>query len=264
MSIASKAVNDPNRTLALDDRGKAALVDKPRSAPDDGHAQEMHFVTRSGWLRAAVLGANDGLLSTGSLMSGVAAAAVTPSQLILTGVAGVVAGAMSMAAGEYMSVGSQADSERADLLREAEALRENPQMERDELATIYEGRGLDSELAREVADQLMRHDALETHARDELGMSETSSANPLQASIASALTFTVGGAIPLATALLFPGPSVLYAIIGVSLIALLVLGALGAQAGGAPIGRGALRVLLLGGAALAITTLVGHLFNIAA
>lgn len=264
VSIARKAVDDPNRTLALDERGNAALVPKPEAPEPDEHATETHFVTRAGWLRAAVLGANDGLLSTGSLMSGVAAAAVAPSQLVLTGVAGIVAGAMSMAAGEYMSVGSQADSERADLLREAEALREEPELERDELADIYEGRGLPRELAEQVADALMRHDALETHARDELGMSETSSAKPLQAAIASALTFTTGGAIPLVMALLFPGASVLYAILGASLVALAILGTLGAYAGGASLVRGALRVLLLGGIALAITTFVGHLFKIAA
>lgn len=264
MSIARKAVDDPNRTLALDAEGNAALVPKPDVPEPDEHATETHFVTRAGWLRAAVLGANDGLLSTGSLMSGVAAAAVAPSQLILTGVAGIVAGAMSMAAGEYMSVGSQADSERADLLREAEALREEPELERHELADIYEGRGLPRELAEQVAEALMRHDALETHARDELGMSETSSAKPLQAAIASALTFTTGGSIPLVMALLFPGASVLYAILAASLVALAILGTLGAYAGGASLVRGALRVLLLGGFALAITTLVGHLFKIAA
>lgn len=263
MSIARNAVDDPNRTLALDERGNAALVPKPEAPEPDEHATETHFVTRAGWLRAAVLGANDGLLSTGSLMSGVAAAAVAPSQLVLTGVAGIVAGAMSMAAGEYMSVGSQADSERADLLREAEALREEPELERDELAGIYEGRGLPRELAEQVADALMRHDALETHARDELGMSETSSAKPLQAAIASALTFTTGGAIPMIMAMLFPGASVLYAILGASLVALAILGALGAYAGGASLVRGAFRGLLLGGIALAITTFVGHLFKIA-
>lgn len=264
MSIARRAVEDPDRTLALDESGNATLVPKPSTPEPDEHSKETHFVTRSGWLRAAVLGANDGLLSTGSLMSGVAAAAVAPSQLVLTGVAGVVAGAMSMAAGEYMSVGSQSDSERADLLREAEALRQQPDVERAELAEIYIGRGLPAELAGEVADALMRHDALETHARDELGMSEASTAKPLQAATASALTFVTGGAIPLATALLIPGASVLYAIIIVSLVALMILGALGAYAGGAPILRGALRVLLLGGIALAITTMVGHLFKIAA
>ena len=264
MSITQKAVNDPDRTLALDEDGNTSLVAKPTVEEADQHSRETHFVTRTGWLRAAVLGANDGLLSTGSLMSGVAAAAVSSGQLILTGVAGLVAGAMSMAAGEYMSVGSQADSERADLLREAEALRQDPQTERDELSAIYQTRGLDEELATQVADALMRHDALETHARDELGMSEATAANPLQAAIASAVTFVTGGAIPLATALLLPGPAVLYAIIGVSLVALFVLRALGARAGGAPVLRGALRVLLLGGLALAITTLVGHLFHIAA
>ena len=261
MSIARKAVDDPTQTLALDGQGKTTLVAKPATLEPDQHSQETHFVTRASWLRAAVLGANDGLLSTGSLMSGVAAAAVAPSQLILTGVAGIVAGAMSMAAGEYMSVSSQSDSERADLLREAEALREDPDVERQELADIYEGRGLSRELAEQVAEGLMRHDALETHARDELGMSETTTAKPLQAAAASAVTFTAGGSVPLVMALLFPGAGVLYPIIGASLLSLIVLGALGAYAGGAPIARGALRVLLLGGAALAITTLVGHLFK---
>ena len=264
MSIEREAVEDPNQTLALDEKGEASLVPKPEDLEPDQRVHETHFVTRSGWLRAAVLGANDGLLSTGSLMSGVAAAAVGPSQLVLTGVAGVVAGAMSMAAGEYMSVGSQSDSERADLMREAQALRAQPDEERQELASIYEGRGLPPELASQVADALMRHDALETHARDELGMSEPSSAKPIQAAIASAVTFVTGGAIPLITALLVPGHSVLYAMIGVSLLALVILGTLGAYAGGAPLVRGALRVLLLGGFALLVTTLVGHLFRISA
>lgn len=264
MSIARRAVDDPNKTLALDGNGEAALVPKPETSDADQHAQETHFVTRSGWLRAAVLGANDGLLSTGSLMSAVAAASVAPGQLVLTGVAGIVAGAMSMAAGEYMSVGSQSDSERADLLREAQALRDQPEVERDELADIYEVRGLPRGLAEQVAEALMRHDALETHARDELGLHEASAAKPMQAAVASALTFVAGGVIPLIAALVLPGASVLYAIIGVSLVALVILGALGAHAGGAPLLRGSLRVLLLGGSALAITTLVGHLFKITA
>ena len=262
MSIATEAVADPTLTLAINDQGKAELVPKPAPSDLSNPGEEHHFVNRTGWLRAAVLGANDGLLSTGSLMGGVAAASVSPSQLILTGIAGVVAGAMSMAAGEYMSVSSQADSERADLMREAKALSKDPAHEQRELVAIYESRGLQRDLAEQVAEALMHADALETHARDELGITEASSANPIQAAIASALTFTSGGAIPLVTALVVRSSAVLYAIIGVSLVALAVLGALGARAGGAPVVRGSLRVLLLGGAALAITTLVGHLFYI--
>jgi VIT1/CCC1 family predicted Fe2+/Mn2+ transporter len=266
IDIAAQAVTNPDQTLAVDDSGQARLVSKPIvSEGIDRHASdEVHFVNRAGWLRAAVLGANDGLLSTASLMSGVAAAAVGSQQLVLTGVAGIVAGALSMAAGEYVSVGSQADSERADLLREARALRAEPVAERDELKAIYQRRGLAPDLAGYVADALMRADALDAHARDELGLAEEQAARPMQAALASASSFLAGGIIPLATALVFPGAHVLLAMAIATLACLALLGALGAHAGGAPVGKGMVRVTLLGGVALAMSAFVGHLFHIAA
>lgn len=233
-----------------------------RTPADSGHHEE-HYVTRSGWLRAAVLGANDGLLSTGSLMAGVAAAAVAPRQLVLTGVAGIVAGALSMAAGEYVSVSSQADSEKADLNREEAALRAHPQQELKELASIYRDRGLDDALAHQVATQLHDNDALDAHKRDELGLHEGNEANPIQAALASAGSFFAGGLVPLAMALLLPGPQVLYAIALATAITLAVLGAAGARAGGAPIARGMVRVVIFGSLAMAVTALVGHFFHAA-
>ncbi|MDE1915235.1 MAG: VIT family protein [Sphingomonadales bacterium] len=222
---------------------------------------EGHFITRTSWLRAAVLGANDGLLSTGSLMSGVAAASVSPSQLVLTGVAGLVAGAMSMAAGEYVSVSSQADTERADEEREKRELQEHPKQELAELAGIYRQRGLASDLAREVAQALMAKDALGTHMRDELGVTETSEARPVQAGLASALSFISGGLAPLAVSLVMPGRFVLPGIILVTVVMLAVLGALGARGGGAPVVRSVLRVVIFGSLAMAVTALVGHFFH---
>ena len=230
------------------------------TTPTEGHHEE-HYVTRTGWLRAAVLGANDGLLSTGSLMAGVAAASVAPGQLVLTGVAAIVAGALSMAAGEYVSVSSQADSEKADLAREAHALRDNPRQELHELAAIYQDRGLDADLAHQVATQLHNNDPLDAHKRDELGLHEGNEANPLQAALASAASFLAGGVVPLVMALLLPGPHVLYAIGSATVITLAILGAAGARAGGARIVPGMVRVVLLGSLAMAVTAGVGTLFR---
>lgn len=225
------------------------------------HPPEKHFVNRTGWLRAAVLGANDGLLSTASLMVGVAAASVTHSQLILTGVAGIAAGAMSMAAGEYVSVSSQADSERADTERERKELEANPEHEQRELAAIYIRRGLPKQLAIEVAEALSDKDVLEAHTRDELGITETSVANPVQAALASAGSFITGGLAPLLTAIFAPlAPSVWF-IVGVSVLTLAILGAAGAKAGGAPTLPGITRVTVWGSAAMAITAGIGHLFH---
>ena len=231
--------------------------DKP---PANAHHEE-HYVTRTGWLRAAVLGANDGLLSTGSLMAGVAAASVAPGQLVLTGVAGIVAGALSMAAGEYVSVSSQADSEKADLLREARALNENPRQEMHELAAIYRARGLDADLAQQVAVQLHDNDPLDAHKRDELGLHAGNEANPIQAALASALTFLAGGVVPLIMALLLPGPNVLYAIGVATVITLAILGAAGARAGGAKMLPATIRVVVLGSVVMALTAGVGTLFH---
>jgi VIT1/CCC1 family predicted Fe2+/Mn2+ transporter len=229
--------------------------------PADDSPGSGHYVNRAGWLRAAVLGANDGLLSTGSLMAGVAAAAVAPGQLVLTGVAGIVAGALSMAAGEYVSVSSQSDSEKADLDREQQALRDHPKRELKELTAIYHDRGLDHPLAATVAQQLTETNALDAHARDELGITDMTTAKPLQAALASACSFVVGGIGPLAMALLFPGVHVLIAIAIVTVITLAILGALGARIGGAPVVPGVTRVVLLGSLALALTAGVGHFFH---
>ena len=227
---------------------------------DKAHG-ESHYVTRIGWLRAAVLGANDGLLSTSSLMVGVAAAAAGTSQIILTGVAGIVAGAMSMAAGEYVSVSSQADSEKADIERERLELEANPEHEQRELAAIYMKRGLPKALAVEVVAALSEHDALEAHTRDELGMTDTSTANPLQAAVASAACFLAGGLPPVLTALLVPASMILWAIAIVAVLTLGVLGAAGARTGGAPILPGVVRVMVWGSIAMAVTAGVGHVFH---
>ena len=236
----------------------SAAIDDTKAPHDIG---EEHYVNRAGWLRAAVLGANDGLLSTASLMAGVAAASASGGQLILTGVAGIAAGAMSMAAGEYVSVSSQADSEAADLAREKRALQHHPERELEELAEIYSQRGLHEPLARSVAEALTRNDALDAHARDELGLTETNAANPVQAAAASALSFLSGGIAPLAAALLFPGQGVLVALFVVAVVMLAVLGALGAWVGGAPMGRGVARVVVFGTLAMAVTAGVGRAFH---
>jgi VIT1/CCC1 family predicted Fe2+/Mn2+ transporter len=220
-----------------------------------------HFLSRIGWLRAAVLGANDGIVSIGSLIIGIAAAAGTYPHVLLTGVAGLVAGAMSMAAGEFVSVSSQADSEKAGLAREAEALRADPLVERDELAGVYAERGVEPILAREVAAQLMARDALGALARDELGISEIAIARPLQAAFASAVSFAAGGTAPLLAALLVSAPALVPAVFVVSLLSLALLGALGARAGGALVGRAIGRVAFWGALAMAVTAAAGYVFS---
>ncbi len=222
---------------------------------------ERHRTERIGWLRAAVLGANDGIVSTASLVVGVAAANAGRSEILLAGVAGLVAGAMSMAAGEYVSVSSQADTEQADLARERAELADDVEFERAELAQIYVERGLDPALARQVAEQLMAHDALGAHARDELGISDMHVARPVQAALASAATFAVGAALPLLTALLVPSTQLILGVSVASLFFLALLGALGARAGGAPMGRAALRVTFWGALAMALTAGVGRMFG---
>ncbi|QQS42857.1 MAG: VIT family protein [Acidobacteriota bacterium] len=222
---------------------------------------EKHRTERIGWLRAAVLGANDGIVSTASLVVGVAAADAGRTGVLIAGVAGLVAGAMSMAAGEYVSVSSQADTEQADLDRERKELRDDPEFELQELAAIYEGRGLDPDLADEVAAQLMKHDALGAHARDELGLSDVTSARPVQAALASAITFAIGAALPLIAVLISPEASIVWAVSLTSLVFLAGLGALSARAGGAPVLKAAARVLFWGALAMAITAAVGTLFG---
>ncbi|QCQ98294.1 VIT family protein [Brevundimonas sp. SGAir0440] len=225
---------------------------------------ETHRVDRIGWLRAAVLGANDGLVSTASLMVGVAAAATSHGGILIAGVAGLAAGAMSMAAGEYVSVSSQSDTEKADLAREAVELAGDHEAETRELAGIYVGRGVAPDLATEVARQMMAHDALGAHARDELGISEITTARPIQAALTSAITFSAGAALPLIVAVVAPLDTLAIWVAASALLGLAVLGALGARAGGAPIGRSVLRVVFWGALAMAITAGVGRLFHIAA
>lgn len=218
---------------------------------------EGHRTHRTGWLRAAVLGANDGIVSTASLVLGVAAAGATTKTIVTAGVAGLVSGAMSMAAGEYVSVSSQADTERADLVRESKELAENPDQEHEELVSIYVQRGLDTSLASSVATQLMTHDALGAHARDELGISDTLAAKPVQAAFASAGTFTTGAALPLLVVLMAPSASLMWAVACSSLVFLALLGLLAARAGGAPPLRSVLRVSFWGVLAMGLTASVG-------
>jgi VIT1/CCC1 family predicted Fe2+/Mn2+ transporter len=220
---------------------------------------ERHRTGRVGWLRAAVLGANDGIVSTASLVVGVAAAHATTHDVLVAGVAGLVAGAMSMAAGEYVSVGSQADTERADIERERHELATDPEHEQRELAAIYVRRGLDPSLARQVADQLMAHDALGAHARDELGISDASRARPVQAAFASAGTFAVGAAMPLLTVVVAPVVHLIPVVAGTSLAFLALLGGVAALAGGANATAGAVRVTFWGALAMALTAAVGAL-----
>jgi vacuolar iron transporter family protein len=222
---------------------------------------EQHRADRIGWLRAAVLGANDGIVSTASLVLGVAAAQAAHQDILVAGVAGLVAGAMSMAAGEYVSVSSQADTERADLTREREELATDPVGEHAELAAIYVARGLDHALADQVAEQLMAHDALGAHARDELGLSEHLTARPIQAAFASAGTFSVGAALPLLTVVLIPSSYLLLGVAAGSLVFLAVLGGLAAVAGGANAWVGALRVTFWGALAMGLTAGVGAFFG---
>ena len=226
--------------------------------------EEHHRVHRVGWLRAAVLGANDGIVSTSSLIIGVAAAHTTQENILLAGAAGLVAGAMSMAAGEFVSVSSQADTERADLELEKTALEQNYELEKEELAGIYVSRGLEPALADEVAHQLMEHDALAAHARDEIGISHKVNAQPIQAAWSSASTFTIGAALPLLVAWIVTGASQIWAVAVSSLFFLAFLGGLAARAGGASIIAGAIRVMFWGALAMALTAQVGRMFNVVA
>lgn len=231
--------------------------------PDpSAHPGEPHYVTRSNWLRAAVLGANDGIVSVSSLIVGVAAADASQSAVIIAGVAGLSAGAMSMAAGEYVSVSSQSDIERVDIEREACALKDFPKEELAELAEIYVERGLSAEIAQIVAKELTEHDALGAHVRDELGITEDQSANPMQAAFTSGVTFSIAAAIPLMAAWLAPATSIIHVVLFVTVLALAALGALGAKAGAAPLLRPTLRVVGWGVFAMVVTAGIGWLFGV--
>jgi VIT1/CCC1 family predicted Fe2+/Mn2+ transporter len=226
------------------------------------HPDDPHFITRSNWLRAAVLGANDGVVSVSSLIVGVAAADPSPQAVIVAGIAALSAGAMSMAAGEYVSVSSQSDTEKADIVRETRALKEQPEEELAELTAIYREKGLSEETASQVARELTAHDAIGTHVRDELGLSEALSANPLQAALASGLTFSAAAAVPLLAAVLAPGGAIIPVVLVVTIITLAALGALGARAGAAPVLRATLRVVTWGVFAMAVTAGIGWLFGV--
>lgn len=230
---------------------------RPSAHPDDPH-----YVHRTGWLRAAVLGANDGIVSVASLILGVAAATPEPGAILVAGVAGLVAGAMSMAAGEFISVSSQADSEKADIRREQQALADMPEHEMEELAAVYEARGLSPETALIVARELSAKDALGAHVRDELGLSDHLAAKPMQAALASGATFSAAAAIPLLAAWLAPAGAVVVAVLLVSVVTLAILGALGAKAGGAPLVPATLRVVGWGIFAMAVTAAIGWLFGV--
>ena len=225
---------------------------------------ERHRTHRVGWLRAAVLGANDGIVSTASLVLGVGAAGASSKSILIAGVAGLVAGATAMAAGEYVSVSSQADTERADLARESQELAADPEHEHAEMTAIYVGRGLESGLASNVATQLMAHDALGAHGRDELGISDTLAARPVQAALASAATFSVGAVLPLLIVLLVPVSALMWAVSGSSLLFLALLGSLAARAGGSSVITAAARVTFWGALAMALTAGVGALFGVTA
>lgn len=224
---------------------------------------ERHLVSRIGWLRAAVLGANDGVVSTASLIVGVAAAPTAGTHILLVGVAGLVAGAMSMAAGEYVSVSSQSDTEKADLSREKAELASQPEFEREELAKIYVKRGVEPHLAKQVADQLMGKNALAAHAHDELGISEATTARPIQAALTSAMTFSIGAAAPLMMVVISPRSMLVLIVSGASLLFLAILGVVGARAGGANIVRATLRVTFWGAFAMALTAGIGKFFGTA-
>jgi vacuolar iron transporter family protein len=224
--------------------------------------EELHYINRAGWLRAAVLGANDGIVSVSSLIVGVAAADPSPSAILVAGAAGLAAGAMSMAAGEYVSVSSQSDIERADIAREKQALVDTPAAEEAELASIYQSRGLSVETAALVARELTQNDALAAHVRDELGLSEIHAANPLQAALASGVTFTAAAALPLLAAILAPSDQIIPVVVVTTLICLAGLGAVGAHVGGAPKPRATARVLFWGAAAMAVTAGVGWVFGV--
>ncbi len=224
--------------------------------------EEKHYVQRSGWLRASILGANDGILSTASIIIGVAAASDIREPIVLVGIAGLVAGALSMAAGEYVSVSSQSDIEKADLKREKAELEEMPEAELLELAGIYEKKGLDKELSIKVAEQLTAHNALEAHARDELGISDITEAKPLQAALASGTSFISGGILPVIAALLVPVKQMVYIQYGVALLFLIILGTIAAKAGGSSVGKAITRITFWGTVAMGTTAFIGHLFGI--
>ncbi|SMO49023.1 VIT1/CCC1 transporter family protein [Paracoccus laeviglucosivorans] len=226
------------------------------------HPDDPHYVGRMGWLRASVLGANDGIVSVGALITGVAAADPGPQTILIAGSAGLVAGALSMAMGEYVSVSSQSDTERADIARERAALNEMPEQELHELAAIYESRGMTPGTALQAAREVSEHDALGAHVRDELGLSEASSANPLLAAFASAATFSVAAAVPLLAAVFAPGGAIIMSVLIAVLFALAFLGAIGAWAGGAPPARAVIRVVLGGAFALALTAGIGRIFGV--
>ncbi|MYM56581.1 VIT1/CCC1 transporter family protein [Thalassovita mangrovi] len=225
--------------------------------------KEGHFINRSGWLRAAILGANDGIVSTASLLVGVLAAGMDRPAVLLTGLAGLTAGALSMAAGEYVSVSAQSDTEAADLARERQALEDDPEYELHELAEGLQSRGVSPELALQVAREMTEHDALDAHAREELGLTDLASANPLEAAGASALAFSIGAVLPLIGALVAVDGNGVPVIAVVTLLALVLLGGTGARLGGAPMGRGIARVLFWGSLAMTVTYLVGFLFDVA-
>jgi len=237
--------------------GAPATVDHDGCMPH----KEMHRTHRIGWLRAAVLGANDGIVSTASLIIGVAASNASRSEVLVAGMAGLVAGAMSMAAGEYVSVSSQADTEAADLGRERRELRDEPERELEELSAVYRDRGLDAELARRVAEGLTAHDALGAHAREELGISDANTARPVQAAFTSAATFAAGAALPLLAAVLATGTAQIALVAVTALVFLAVLGIVGARAGGAPVVAAAVRVTFWGALAMGVTALIGTLFG---
>lgn len=221
-----------------------------------------HYIHRSNWLRAAVLGANDGILSTASIAIGVTAASITREPVVLATVAGLVAGALSMAAGEYVSVSSQTDVEKADIAREKQELEDMPEIELQRLAQIYVERGLKKETAQLVAEELTEHDVLGAHVRDELGINEMSQANPIQAALASGAAFTVGGALPLLVVIFLPLKNLEYILYGFALLFLIILGAMAAKAGGSSIGKAVLRITFWGTVAMGLTALVGHLFGV--
>ena len=239
------------------------MTDQAAGVPS-AHSDDPHYVSRNGWLRAAVLGANDGIVSVSSLIVGVAAADPAPRAVLIAGVAGLAAGAMSMAAGEYVSVSSQSDTERADIERERKALAEMPEEEFEELVRIYEARGLTRPTAEAVARELTEKDALAAHVRDELGLTEVSEANPLQAALASGATFSVAAAVPVVAAALAPASAIIPVVLVVTVLALAALGALGARAGAAPMLPAVVRVVLWGVFAMAVTAGVGFLFGVTA
>ncbi len=226
------------------------------------HQLEKHYINRSNWLRAAVLGANDGILSTGSIAIGVAAASNAREPIVLATLAGLVAGALSMAAGEYVSVSSQTDIEKADIERERKELEEIPEIELRELAKIYEHRGLTKETAEEVAKQLTEHNALEAHIRDELGINEISQANPLQAALASGAAFTAGGILPFLVSMFMPVKQMIYYQYGFTILFLIILGALSARTGGSNVKKAVFRITFWGTIAMGLTAVVGYLFGI--